>query len=210
MGKTPSAGESLASTQNPGVSTYNHYIPRRTLSHTSPVEALAQQPQDAAELFVSEVDNPMEDHSNDIEFAFTLKPDPDPEMGQYVLAFEGHATAWDDAVGDDRPVGHIRGHRIDLVSALHDGLRQDALLESLTPEIADFAQAVLSDGRCLLPAAALSGLAAEECDCVAYIAELLGRARVPRGRGRHHPAAPPRSHNRPFALPDRPQGPAAA
>ncbi len=114
----------------------------------------------------------MEDRTNDIEFAFTLRPDPDSEIGQYVLAFEGQATVWDDELGDDRPVGNIRGHRIDLVSALHDGLRQDGLLESLTPEIADFAQAVLSDGRCLLPAAALSGLAAEECDCVVYIAEL--------------------------------------
>lgn len=114
----------------------------------------------------------MEDQPGDIELVFTLKPDPDPEIGQYVIAFEGHATAWDDHIGDDRPAGHIRGHRIDLVSALHDGHGQDALLESLTPEIADFAQAVLSDGRCLLPAATQSGLAAEECDCLVYIAEL--------------------------------------
>ncbi len=92
----------------------------------------------------------MEDRPDDNEFVFTLKPDPDPEIGQYVIAFEGPATAWDDDIGDDRPVGHIRGHRIDLVSALHDGLGQDALLESLTPEIADVAQAVLSDGHCLL------------------------------------------------------------
>jgi GNAT superfamily N-acetyltransferase len=115
---------------------------------------------------------PTEDLPDDIEFAFTLKPDSDPAIGQYVIAFEGHATAWDDGLGDDRPVGNIRGHRIDLVSALLDGLGQAELLESLTPEIADFALAVLSEGRCLLPAAELSGLAAEECDCIVYIAEL--------------------------------------
>jgi GNAT superfamily N-acetyltransferase len=114
----------------------------------------------------------MEDQPEDIEFVFTLKPDPAPEIGHYVIAFEGQATAWDDGVGDDRPVGHIRGHRIDLVSALHDGVAQDALLESLTPEIADFAREVLSDGRCLLPADVLAELAAEECDCLVYIAEL--------------------------------------
>lgn len=134
------------------------------------------------ESFLSEVYDPMEDLPDDIEFAFTLRPDPDPAMGQYVLAFEGQATAWDDDIGDDRPVGQIRGHRIDLVSALHDGLGQDVLLESLTPEIADFAQAVLSDGRCLLPAVELSGLAAEECDGVVYIAELLVEPGF-RGRG---------------------------
>jgi GNAT superfamily N-acetyltransferase len=124
----------------------------------------------------------MQDLPDDIEFAFTLRPDPDPGIGQYVLAFEGQATAWDDDQGEDRAAGHIRGHRVDLVSALHDGLGQDALLESLTPEIADFAAAVLSDGRCHLPAAELSGLAAEECDCVVYIAELWVEPGF-RGRG---------------------------
>jgi GNAT superfamily N-acetyltransferase len=114
----------------------------------------------------------MEDLPDDIDLAFTLKPDPDAAIGQYVLAFEGQATAWDEGLGDDRPAGHIRGHRIDLVSALSDGIGQGELLESLTPEIADFAQAVLGDGRCLLPATEESGLVAEACDCLVYIAEL--------------------------------------
>ena len=114
----------------------------------------------------------MNDQPSDIEFAFTLRPETDPEIGQYVLAFEGQATTWDDEAGDERPVGHIRGHRIDLVSALHDGLPREGLLESLTPEIAEFAQAMLRDGPCLLPAVELSGLAAEECDCIVYIGEL--------------------------------------
>ncbi len=116
---------------------------------------------------------------DDIEFAFTLKSAADTPVGPYVLAFEGQAIAWDDALGDERPVGNIRGHRIDLVSALQDGLGQDLLLESLTPEIADFAAAVLGDGRCLLPA---SELAAEECDCLTYIAELWVEPEF-RGRG---------------------------
>jgi len=81
--------------------------------------------------FVREVDKPVEDRPDDNEFVFTLKPDPDPEIGQYVIAFEGQATAWDDDIGDDRPVGHIRGHRIDLVSALHgDDCHAKALAES--------------------------------------------------------------------------------
>lgn len=124
----------------------------------------------------------MDDLPDAIEFAFTLRPDPDPQIGQYVLAFEGVATAWDDAVGDDRPVGQIRGHRIDLVSALHDGLGQGPLLDSLTPEIADFAAAVLAGGPCLLPASELSGLGAEECDGLVYIAELWVEPDF-RGRG---------------------------
>lgn len=117
-----------------------------------------------------------------IEFAFTLRPDPDPQMGQYVLAFEGLATAWDETAGDELPVGQIRGHRIDLVSALHDGLGQVTLLDSLTPEIADFATAVLAGGPCLLPAAELPELAAEECDGLVYIAELWVEPGF-RGRG---------------------------
>ncbi len=93
-------------------------------------------------------------------------------MGQYVLAFEGLASAWDEALSDDRPVGQIRGHRIDLVSAFHDGLDQEALLEALTPEIAEFAATVLGEEPCRLPAADLQGLAETECDCIAYVAEL--------------------------------------
>ncbi len=146
--------------------------------------------------FVREVDKPVEDRPDDNEFVFTLKPDPDPEIGQYVIAFEGQATAWDDDIGDDRPVGHIRGHRIDLVSALHDGLGQDALLESLTPEIDDFAQAVLSDGT------ACSGrrpvrARGRGLRLPPVRRRALGRARFPGERGRHHPAAPPRRHHRP-------------
>jgi hypothetical protein len=40
-------------------------------------------------LFVREVDKPVEDQPDDIEFVFTLKRDLDPEIGQYVIAFEG-------------------------------------------------------------------------------------------------------------------------
>jgi GNAT superfamily N-acetyltransferase len=114
----------------------------------------------------------MPQRPEDIEFAFSLKPDPDQHIGHYVLAFEGHASAWDEDLSDERPVGQIRGHRIDLVSALQDGIGQEVLLEALTPEIAEFAGTVLGDERCLLPAAELDGLEPTDCDCIVYIAEL--------------------------------------
>jgi len=106
----------------------------------------------------------------EIELAFTLKPDPDETLGRYVLGFEGQATAWDEAKSEERRAGTIRGHRIDLVAALSDGIGQSELLESLTPEVAEFAQEVLGDERCLIPGG--DDLDAIRCDCLVYIAEL--------------------------------------
>ena len=107
---------------------------------------------------------------DEIEIAFTLRPDPDETLGRYVLAFEGQATVWDEDASEERPAGIIRGHRIDLVAALCDGIGQDELLDSLTPEVSEFARAVLADSRCLLPAG--EDLEATACDCLIYIAEL--------------------------------------
>lgn len=118
----------------------------------------------------------------EVEFEFTLKPDPDGSLGRYVLGFEGQARVWDDAVGEERRAGTIRGHRIDLVSAVHDGLGQQELLECLTPEIAEFAGVVLGDGRCLLPELEAESLAPEECDGLVYVAELWVEPPY-RGRG---------------------------
>jgi GNAT superfamily N-acetyltransferase len=109
---------------------------------------------------------------DEIELEFTLRPDGDDALGRYVLAFDGRASVWDDAQSLDLRVGSIRGHRIDLVSALQDGIAQQELLESLTPEIQEFAQSVLGDTRCLLPPSAAESLEPEACDCLVYIAEL--------------------------------------
>jgi GNAT superfamily N-acetyltransferase len=117
-----------------------------------------------------------------IELELTLRPDPDASLGRYILGFEGQARVWDDAQGEERPVGTIRGHRIDLVSALHDGLGQQEILESLTPEIAEFAGAVLGDTQCLLPACEADSLTAEDCDGLVYVAELRVEPGY-RGRG---------------------------
>ncbi|MGA7980407.1 MAG: GNAT family N-acetyltransferase [Chromatiaceae bacterium] len=118
---------------------------------------------------------------DEIEFEFTLRPDPDPTLGRYVLAFEGRASGWDDTIGDERQIGNIRGHRVDLVTAVSDRLDQVELLESLTPEIADFSHVVLADSRCLLPSTAEEE-PPTECDCLVYIAELWVEPEY-RGRG---------------------------
>jgi len=108
----------------------------------------------------------------DLEFEFTLKPDSDESLGRFVLGFEGLARVWDDESGEERHAGTIRGHRIDLVSALHDGLSQQELLECLTPEIAEFAQVVLGDRQCLLPGSEAESLGPEDCDGLVYVSEL--------------------------------------
>jgi GNAT superfamily N-acetyltransferase len=117
----------------------------------------------------------------EIEIEFTLRPAPDPTLGRYVLAFEGRASAWDESIADERQIGTIRGHRVDLVTAVSGELDQVELLESLTPEIADFSHIVLADARCILPPAAQEE-PPTECDCLVYIAELWVEPEY-RGRG---------------------------
>jgi GNAT superfamily N-acetyltransferase len=106
----------------------------------------------------------------EVDLTFTLRPDPDEHLGRYVLAFEGTAAVWDEQQSEERPAGTIRGHRIDLVAALYDGIGQSELLESLTPEVAEFAQEVLGDTQCLIHVD--EDLEAIPCDCLVYIAEL--------------------------------------
>jgi len=108
----------------------------------------------------------------DIELEFRLKPADEGQLGPYILAFEGEASVWDDDIACERVVGTISGHRIDLVSATYDGIGQAEILECLTPEIADFADTVLRDSRCILPASEDNTLNQEPCDCLVYIARL--------------------------------------
>lgn len=108
----------------------------------------------------------------DLEFEFHLKPADEEQLGPYILAFEGEASIWDDDTARERVVGTISGHRVDLVSAIHDGVGQTEILECLTPEIADFAEAVLHDSRCMLPRSEDDTLDQEPCDCLVYIARL--------------------------------------
>jgi GNAT superfamily N-acetyltransferase len=109
---------------------------------------------------------------DETEFEFRLKPVDDESLGRYILAFDGEACVWDEQAARERVVGTISGYRVDLVSAIYDGLSQAEVLESLTPEIADFGQAVLKDSRCMLPPSEEQTLDQEPCDCLVYIARL--------------------------------------
>ncbi|HHH40192.1 MAG TPA: N-acetyltransferase [Sedimenticola sp.] len=105
------------------------------------------------------------------ELEFTIRTDPDETLGQYVLLFEGKAITWNDEASEEQPVATIQGHRIDLAAALHDGLTPAEILHSLTPEIDEFAETVLKDGKCLLPPDA-EHPAGSECECLVYISTL--------------------------------------
>jgi len=119
---------------------------------------------------------------DDIELEFSLKPEADEALSPFVLAFEGIAKIWDEQAAEERSAAVIRGHRVDLAAALHDGIGQEQILESLTPEIADFADQVLGGRRCLLPASPAAALDPTECDGLVYVSELWVEPEL-RGRG---------------------------
>jgi len=113
---------------------------------------------------MSSIDEPL-------EYEFSLSPNRLSGAESYVTAFKGAARGWDDELGDERTVGSIRGQRIDLAAARKDGLDRVELLESISPEIADFAAQVLSgDGHCPV-GMRLEGMDTERglCDCLVYI-----------------------------------------
>lgn len=122
----------------------------------------------------------MTDLDREIEYEFSLKPDGDPTLDQYVLHFEGRARVWDESLGGERTVGEIHGHRLDLASARYDDFDQGALLESVSSELSDFSQVVLGERGCILPSRE-EGVA-EACEGIVYISELRVDSDF-RGRG---------------------------
>ena len=106
-----------------------------------------------------------------LDYEFSLSPNRLSGAESYVTTFRGTARGWDDDLGDERQAGSIRGQRIDLAAARHDGVDRVELLESISPEIADFATKMLDgDGHCPL-GMQLDGMdtVAGLCDCLVYI-----------------------------------------
>lgn len=108
---------------------------------------------------------------DELEYEFFLRPNPDEELGHYVLGFLGKAVYWDHS-GDERIVGELSGHRIDIALAVHDGYDTTQLFDSVVPEIADFAETVLNDKECILPESVDEKIEQAECECLVFISEL--------------------------------------
>ncbi|MBU0499924.1 MAG: hypothetical protein KJ558_01130 [Gammaproteobacteria bacterium] len=118
-----------------------------------------------------------------LDFEFSLKPNPDEELGQYVLSFWGKAIHWDDA-GEELVVGEISGHRLDIALAVHDDFDPTQLFDSVVPEIADFAETVLRNKSCILPESVDAEVPQADCECLVFISELkVGEAHRGRGLG---------------------------
>ncbi len=109
-----------------------------------------------------------------IEYRFSLRPNPDPELGHYVMEFTGEAVYWDEQLGEERVVAELEGYRVDLAAAVIDQLDQSQLLESVTPEIADFAAAVLGGQGCrYIDPATDRPDSQRPCDGLIYIHRIL-------------------------------------
>lgn len=109
----------------------------------------------------------------DLEFEFSLRPDPDPELAPYLVKFIGTSIAWDEDSGSDRVAGEILGHRIDLAAAMVDGVDQSLLLDSVCPELSEFAQTAFGDEGCHFLQESANGTAKkQECSGLVYINEI--------------------------------------
>lgn len=109
-----------------------------------------------------------------IEYRFSLKPNPDPELGHYVMEFTGEAIYWDEELGEERVVAELEGYRLDLAGAIVDHLDQQQLLESVNPEISDFAEVVFNGQGCRFIDPASGALDRNRpCDGLVYIHRIL-------------------------------------
>ncbi len=107
----------------------------------------------------------------DIEYEFTLKPDADEELGQYILHFHGWARIWDDTALEEVKIAEIEGLRLDLASAHADGYNDDALLEQISSDISDFSEVVLHHQNCMV-AKGIDTDEKIECGCLVFINEI--------------------------------------
>lgn len=106
-----------------------------------------------------------------IEYEFSLKPDADETLGQYILHFHGWVQLWDDEAMEDKKIAEIEGLRLDLASAHADGYSDDALLELISSDVSDFSDVVLHHQNCMVA----KGLDTEEkveCGCLVFINEI--------------------------------------
>ena len=108
----------------------------------------------------------------ELEYEFLIKPDINPELSHYVLEFSGMAMTWDDELGEDIRVATMRGHRIDLALARHDGVVIKDLFESLYPDILEFELTAFHEDTCWLTEPGPKGDPVE-CKCLVYIDELI-------------------------------------
>ncbi len=118
-----------------------------------------------------------------VRYELSVRPRGTGELGPSLLAFEGTARWWDEQQGGVRLVGEIRGYRLDLLGAEDASLDQRQLLRGVSAEIAEFADQVLGEGPCELPAAPdVKDAEPLPCECILHIAELWVDAEL-RGRG---------------------------
>lgn len=109
----------------------------------------------------------------DLEFEFSLRPDSDPVLAQYVVQFTGKSIIWDDASGSDRVVGEIHGHKLDLAAAIVDGVDQGLLLDSVCPELSEFSHTAFGDNGCYyLQKMADGSMEKLQCSGLVYINEI--------------------------------------
>jgi GNAT superfamily N-acetyltransferase len=107
----------------------------------------------------------------EVEYEFTLKPDTDEVLSQYILHFHGWVEHWDGEVMEYRKIAEIEGIRMDLASAHADGLRDDDLLGMISNDVADFSDVVLHHENCLVDKD-LHSNEKVECNCLVFINEI--------------------------------------
>jgi GNAT superfamily N-acetyltransferase len=125
----------------------------------------------------------MSSYADDAEFEFSLRPASDPEFSHYLLHFSGKAICWDDATAEDKAVGQISGHRLDLAAARSANLGFQYFLDSVSAEVSDLANNVF-EGKdtCVLKKSIKDGIEKAECDSIIYIDTLLVNSAY-RGKG---------------------------
>ena len=107
----------------------------------------------------------------ELEFEFSIKPSDMEEFSPILLAFNGHATTWDDDA-EEIDVARIKGHRVDIALARQSYDNLQELFDSISPEISDLGAHIISNNNCFVECCSKDEPETTPCSSLVYIEEI--------------------------------------
>lgn len=117
---------------------------------------------------------------SELEFEFSIKSSDMEAFSDILLEFSGKAIDLDS--DDDEPVATLNGHRLDISLARQRYQRLQDLFDSITPEIADLGEHIISNNNCFVECCSKDEGEETPCSSLVYIDELIVKPEY-RGRG---------------------------
>ena len=108
----------------------------------------------------------------ELEFEFSMRPSDLEEFSRLLVDFRGQAVYWDDE-GEEQVVARLKGHRLDLTIAREQFDELQDLFDSISPEIADLGNHIMSGNDCYVECCSRDENEETPCGALVYVDELV-------------------------------------